>query len=541
MDNYVWVFQKKDERNLWWAFACSLGLHFVLFAILIVKPFYPIVESFDKLDSIWLYPAQTVQGGSEPNVGLSRPDTGPVIEESVKVAAKENVVKSHGAEKSVAAEEHYQPEENNVPREEPVTESDAQSEPVTEMVTARAVRIRDAKPPQKEIEKDRPVPAKPVEKLMDDGSGMSLNQRDIPKDPAVKENETIKKTEELKPEKPQREVVVKDSIASAQRATKPVLSAKTDIKPTGTAAAIQNVATSAGKASMLPMRHNNAGVTQVSSRSSTIAEMPVQTGAKSGNNAVSSNKIAGGASPPLRVAGVLPYRPGGVGSPEKIAGQPQVKSGAEPSRSQGNGKTEQSGGRAGPRSVAEQPKSKNEVVGKNPVTQPRSGIPAQEVKTALLPLTGDLKLEITGHADPIITVSFTEYLKSHRNRPITRAEAGRVQNVKPATRMTGDVFEAVVGTAGEGVYDLIVSPGNGTSFAASFRVKIYENRSNAKTRPLGVKTVKGRTVIARILMPEGIFWDDEGNFSGNIEDSDSITKYNSETGLVWKEYKGAED
>ena len=26
-------------------------------------------------------------------------------------------------------------------------------------------------------------------------------------------------------------------------------------------------------------------------------------------------------------------------------------------------------------------------------------------------------------------------------------------------------------------------------------------------------------------------------FSGNIEDSDSITKFNSETGLIWKEYR----
>lgn len=534
MNNYVWVFQKKDERNLWWAFACSLGLHVLLFAVLIVKPFYPIVESFDKFDSIWLYPAQTVQGGPETNAG-------PAIKQSVEVPEKEDVAQSVEARKTVVAEEHYQPEAKNVAREEPETVPITQSEPVTEMVTARAVRIREEKPPQNEIEKERPVPAKPVEKLMDDGSGMSLNQRDLPKAAAVNESDNVKKTEASKPEKPLREEEVKENVANAERATKPVPSAKTDIRLPGTAGAIQNVATSAGKASMLTVRRNDAGKIQVSSRNSAVAEVPGQPGGKSDNNAVSSKKVAGGMSASLRVAAESPSRSGGIGSLEKSGGQPQVKPGAEPSRSQGNGKTEQSEGRAGPRSVAEQPKSKNEVVGKNPVIQPKSGVPAQEGKIALLPLTGDLKLEITGHADPIVTVSFKEYLKSHRNRPITRAEAGRVQNVKPATRMTGDVYEAVVGTAGEGIYDLIVAPGNGTTFTASFRVKIYENRSNAKTRPLGKKTLSGRTLIARILMPEGIFWDDEGSFSGYIEDSDSITKYNSDTGLVWKEYKGTED
>jgi len=38
-------------------------------------------------------------------------------------------------------------------------------------------------------------------------------------------------------------------------------------------------------------------------------------------------------------------------------------------------------------------------------------------------------------------------------------------------------------------------------------------------------------------MPEGILWDDDSSFSGNMEDSESITKFNAETGVVWREYK----
>ncbi|WP_275095230.1 hypothetical protein [Oryzomonas japonica] len=42
--------------------------------------------------------------------------------------------------------------------------------------------------------------------------------------------------------------------------------------------------------------------------------------------------------------------------------------------------------------------------------------------------------------------------------------------------------------------------------------------------------------MARILMPEGILWDDDAAFTGSIDDGDSITKFESASGLVWKEY-----
>lgn len=51
------------------------------------------------------------------------------------------------------------------------------------------------------------------------------------------------------------------------------------------------------------------------------------------------------------------------------------------------------------------------------------------------------------------------------------------------------------------------------------------------------REISGKTEVARLLMPEGILWEDETAFSGTIEDSDSITKLNAESGLVWKEYR----
>ncbi len=39
-------------------------------------------------------------------------------------------------------------------------------------------------------------------------------------------------------------------------------------------------------------------------------------------------------------------------------------------------------------------------------------------------------------------------------------------------------------------------------------------------------------------MPEAVFWDDGDYFTGEIEGPDSVTKFNDETGLVWKEFIG---
>jgi hypothetical protein len=171
-----------------------------------------------------------------------------------------------------------------------------------------------------------------------------------------------------------------------------------------------------------------------------------------------------------------------------------------------------------------------------PSERQRPGIPA-EVKGVLIPpVMGDLKLAVTGTTNLKITAEFNEYLKTRHNRPITKAESKRVQLVTLKHLTRENSIEAVVGTAGEGIYDFIVEPVDDKPVHAVFVVKIHEAGSKAKTRSLGAKTVKEKVVVTKILMPEGIFWDDDNYFSGNMEDSESITKYNTDTGVIWKEY-----
>lgn len=166
----------------------------------------------------------------------------------------------------------------------------------------------------------------------------------------------------------------------------------------------------------------------------------------------------------------------------------------------------------------------------NPLNrQTRSGI----VVTAI---RGDLKLIIAGNSDVRILVSFRDYPKSRRERMQTKAEARRELKVTPVmAKGRQGALEAVVEKAGDGVYIIRVEPVPDGG-KASFTLKLFEGGSSEKVRVLGSRNLSGKTVLAKVLMPEGILWDDDAAFTGTLEDSDSVTKFNSQTGVYWKEY-----
>lgn len=158
------------------------------------------------------------------------------------------------------------------------------------------------------------------------------------------------------------------------------------------------------------------------------------------------------------------------------------------------------------------------------------------------PLSGDLKIEITGPEELLkavkISAIFREYPKTRRNWPMTKANYRNSQALTPKTaRIAPNTLQAVFEIAGEGVYDLRDLSDPAGPGEAVFSIKIYENSGRAKTKSAGTRKIGNKGSIARIMMPEGILWDDESAFSGSMEDSDSVTRFNSETGLVWKEYK----
>ncbi len=161
-----------------------------------------------------------------------------------------------------------------------------------------------------------------------------------------------------------------------------------------------------------------------------------------------------------------------------------------------------------------------------------------EVSLMLATVYGDLKLVVAGTNQMKYRALFKSFPKHRRDRPMTKSESTREQKVVSLILRTVDnSTEVIFISTLEGIFVLVAEPDEGEPVTTNFSLKLYEATSRAKTKSLGRKTVTGKTIVTRVLMPEGILWDDEEAFTGSIENSDSVTKFNSETGLIWKEYR----
>jgi len=69
-------------------------------------------------------------------------------------------------------------------------------------------------------------------------------------------------------------------------------------------------------------------------------------------------------------------------------------------------------------------------------------------------------------------------------------------------------------------------------------IRLLEGKKGARNRKFEIINLKPHSELTvKFILPEGIFWDDESYFTGSIESSESVTKFNDTTGIVWKEQK----
>lgn len=180
-----------------------------------------------------------------------------------------------------------------------------------------------------------------------------------------------------------------------------------------------------------------------------------------------------------------------------------------------------------------------------PVPQPLKKVsePPKPEKPVALPLTpvassirGDLKLVISGTTLPETTVTFTDFAPSRRDRPFSRAESRRYTKITPVITGSQDtVREIVIAHASPGIYTITAdSAGKSADIAVS--LKLYEGTDRMSVRELGRHSIANKKVLMKILMPEGILWEDAAAFSGSMEDSEGITRFNADSGLMWREY-----
>jgi hypothetical protein len=151
-------------------------------------------------------------------------------------------------------------------------------------------------------------------------------------------------------------------------------------------------------------------------------------------------------------------------------------------------------------------------------------------------ITGDIRLSASGAVIPLVTITFQEFATSRRNKALSRAEARRVASVTPVVTSRDGEHHFVIVQSRAGVYT-ITTTARETVSLPELLLKLFEGGSRESTRKIGGAVIADRVVVVKLLMPDGIFWDDDAAFSGTLEDSDSITKFIADSGLTWKEYK----
>ncbi|WP_243369793.1 hypothetical protein [Geotalea sp. SG265] len=173
----------------------------------------------------------------------------------------------------------------------------------------------------------------------------------------------------------------------------------------------------------------------------------------------------------------------------------------------------------------------------------RKSQPAMQQPTGVFdaPVKGDLHLEITVREfsgnDLKMAVFYRQYPKNKHQRPMSAAEAKRVKTLTPSmAKVREKTFQFALQTAPDGIYEFRLVQGDGTVMEGSCLVTIMTGDKRKIVKNLGSRKLSNGPVV-KILMPEGLIWEDETAFTGSMEDSESITRYNSDTGLAWKEYR----
>jgi transposase-like protein len=156
----------------------------------------------------------------------------------------------------------------------------------------------------------------------------------------------------------------------------------------------------------------------------------------------------------------------------------------------------------------------------------------------------DIRMELTAERNlPTgfgISISFKEYASSRRNEPLTEYESANLKKVTPKIiSLRSNALIVAVENASEGVYDFVIDCNEcGISpVMIDINMKLSGDRKRGKTYTERKIRVSDKKMILKILMPEGIRWDDVEYFDGNIESFESITRYNKNDNLVWREFK----
>lgn len=494
MEHLIHLAHKDNTRDLILAGILSLVLHALFYVILATTTiFLPLSGDAEKLDVLWLYPALLFGSRSEPVV-QAIPET---QQEQLQVAQAGPPLELPAAITTPSEKK------KEIPPVAPPTPAST-IPPLPHPPSAREItpEPRHSEAPEDVDtggDQEMKYPAGPGTLQ---GAGESLDEKAVPT--AVKSPPQPAETEK-KAAKTTNEQPLPQS-ADAQPAEPPVVERETPktfskiVPPSPVADILQN-ADKIDQPLLTPLAQPQESVASDSRKGRTDATVP---------------------KPPPTPAGSVSEQRAATATPPQAAAPLASKA------------DQQTIAKASPPASVAAPKEETK-------SQPIINLPPVKAILAA-PIAGDLKLEISATPEVLkgvkITVLFREYPKNRHNRPQTKNEFGRVNVLVPKLARPGEnILQAVIEIAGEGIYEFRAELGGKRPVEAGLAVKFFENSAQARVKTIADRKVLDNGSVAKILMPECILWDDDAYFSGNMEDSDSVTKFNSETGVVWKEYK----
>jgi hypothetical protein len=98
-----------------------------------------------------------------------------------------------------------------------------------------------------------------------------------------------------------------------------------------------------------------------------------------------------------------------------------------------------------------------------------------------------------------------------------------------------------VASGARGIYTIGIENGSAGQEQAEVHVCIFpRDPAKRRVRKLGLIRLGGGAAadkLVRVLLPEGVFWEDDGWFSGELESTHDTIKYKQPEGIAWKEVK----
>ena len=168
------------------------------------------------------------------------------------------------------------------------------------------------------------------------------------------------------------------------------------------------------------------------------------------------------------------------------------------------------------------------------------GIPVSDVI-----LAKDIKIEIFFHDTEISSV-ISHLLKKAHPMAHKKDDSEKPKEVD-ALEQKDETYIAdtprfkrsfSVSKAEKGMYIFVIENKEGKTYEADVVFRLFEGKAGERIKEIKPVELSPHAIVKfKFILPETVFWDDEYYFTGTIESSDTLTKFNERTGLIWKEEK----